>query len=88
MAECDDLRYQLTDTLEALRQERGLPSLSMALAVDGDIVWQGACGRATIDAACDLAATEAHATQIGPIAGATGLQQDPEIAILGHWQCP
>ncbi len=41
----------LDEWLESMRQQRGLPSLSAAVAVDREVVWKGACG---------LAAEEPH----------------------------
>jgi CubicO group peptidase (beta-lactamase class C family) len=49
MTELDAFLKKLPETLEALRQQRDVPSLSAAVALGGDVVWQDACGLATLD---------------------------------------
>ncbi len=48
MTELDGFFYSLADILESLRCQRELPSVSAAVALNDEVVWQGACGLATL----------------------------------------
>jgi hypothetical protein len=41
----------LEEWLEAIRQQRELPSLSAAVSIAGEVAWQGACGMADLEPA-------------------------------------